>query len=139
MLTYSDISTYLEGWLTTVGYNPLPYFDPGPGVNLDAIDANPDRIVLCSIGGGAGFSTEMVLDRPMVALRTIGKQMDYTDAEQLAYDCDQGMAAIDHSQFVNGKWWTSINRVGGGPALLLKDDGDRYHFTCNYIVEVVYE
>jgi hypothetical protein len=138
MLTYSDISAYLQGWLTGLGYNPLPFFDPGPAINLDALDANPDRIVIPTIGSGAGFATEMVFDRPAVALRTIGKQMDYADAEKLANDCDQAMAAIDHSQWVNGKWWSSINRVGGGPALLMKDDADRYHFTCNYIVEVVY-
>lgn len=138
MLQYADIELYLQGYLTGLGYNPLPTFDPGPGVNLDAIDIAPDQLVLVSIGAGAGFSTEEVFDRPMVSLRTVGKQMDYTNAEQLAQDCDKGLCAVAQSQFVNGKWVTSINRVGGGPALLLKDDGDRYHFTCNYIVEVVY-
>jgi Bacteriophage minor capsid protein len=133
-----DIENYLSSWLRTVGYNPLPVFDPGPGINLDATDVSPDRLVLVTIGAGAGFSTEEVFDRPMVSLRTVGPQMNYTDAESLAYDCDKGLTAIDHAQVFSGKWVTSINRVGGGPALLLKDDGDRYHFTCNYIVEVVY-
>lgn len=139
MLTFSDVETYLKGYLTTLGYSPLPFFDPGPGTNLDAADANPDRLVLCQIGGGAGFDVEMIFDRPMVQIRTAGLQMDYSDAEKLAYDCDQGMTAIDQSQYLNGKWVLAITRVGGGPSLLLKDDADRYHFTCNYIWEVVYD
>lgn len=138
MLTFSDIEAYLSGYLTSVGYDPLPVFDPGPGIDLDAQDINPDRLVLCSLSAGAGFDVEMIFDRPVVALRTVGMQTDYADAEKLAYDCDRGMTNIDHSQFVNGKWVLAITRVGGGPALLLKDNGDRYHFTCNYIVEVEY-
>jgi hypothetical protein len=138
MLLFSDIEAYLTGYLTSVGYDSLPVFDPGPGIDLDAQDVNPDRLVLLSLSSGAGFDVEMIFDRPVVAIRTIGLQMDYADAEKLAYDCDKGMTAIDHSQFVNGKWVLAITRVGGGPALLLKDNADRYHFTCNYIVEVEY-
>jgi hypothetical protein len=138
MLQFVDIETFLQAQLTVLGYNPLPVFDPGPGYNLDAQDASPDQMVLVSIGAGAGFSTEQVFDQPMVQLRAIGKQSDYTDAEKLAQDCDKIMSGVAQSQFINGKWVTAINRVGGGPSLLIKDDGDRYHFTCNYIVEIEY-
>lgn len=138
MLSYVDVASYLQGWLTGLGYDPLPYFDPGPGTDLDASDASPGRLVLLTIGSGIGFSTEQVFDRPMVQVRTAGLQMDYTDGEKLAQDCDRGMTAIASSQFLNGKWCLSINRVGGPPLLLLKDDGDRYHFTCSYIVEIEY-
>jgi Bacteriophage minor capsid protein len=140
MLTFSDVETYLQGYLLALDrYNPLPYFDPGPGATLDSQDMNPDRMVICWIAAGAGFDSEMVFDRPMVQIRTIGLQMNYSDAEQLAYDCDRGMTAIDHSQYINGKWVLAITRSGGGPTLLMKDDGDRYHFTCSYIWEVTYE
>jgi hypothetical protein len=138
MLSFVDLETYLKGWLTEVGYDPLPYFDPGPGTDLNAIDASPGRLVLLTIGSGAGFTTEQVFDRPMVQVRTAGLQSDYSDAEKLSQDCDRAMTAVAQSQFLNGKWCLSINRLSGSPLLLLKDDADRYHFTCSYIVEIQY-
>jgi hypothetical protein len=138
MLTYTDMQVYLSSWLTGLQYNPLPVFNPGPGLNTDAIDVSPARLVVLSLSSGAGLSTEEVFDRPGVQVRTVGLQMNYSDAEKLAQDIDRGMIAVDSSRYINGKWVLSIVRSGGGPSLLMKDDGDRYHFTCNYIVEVQY-
>jgi hypothetical protein len=137
LLSYSDVVEYLAGWLTGLGYDPLPVFDPGPGVDTDAIDVSPGRLVLLTLGSGAGYDVEMVFDRPAVFVRTVGNQMDYADAEKLAFDVDAGLTfPLDHSQLLGDKWLLSVVRAGGGPALLLKDDGDRYHFTCSYIMEV---
>jgi hypothetical protein len=87
---------------------------------------------------GGGLDMEAIFDRAAIQLRTVGPQMDYAKAEQLAMDCDNVFVSFMLSQTVNGKWWLSATRAGGSPALLQKDDGDRYHFYCNYIVEVEY-
>lgn len=134
MLRISDVETYLKSFLTGIGYNPLPVFSAGPGANDDALDESPDRLVLLSFGSGAGMSNEYVFDNPALQVRTAGKQMDYNDAEQLAFDVDKGLLKYDHSMFMGTVWITSIQRAGGNPALLLKDNGDRYNFTCTYIV-----
>ncbi len=135
MLGYSNLRNYLSTWLDSLGYSPLPTFNPGPGSDPDAIDVSPGRLVLLSIGSGAGLSVEYAFDRPGIQLRTAGLQGDYSDAETFAYDCDRGFLMIDHSQYVDGVWTTSIVRSGGGPALLEKDSAGRFHFTCNYIAE----
>ena len=137
MLQYADVQTYLESQLTPL-YNPLPVFDPGPGSDPKVQDLNPDMMVIISLTGGAGMDSEEVFDRASVQIRTVGPQQDYTGAEKLAQDVDRAMVKIDSSQSLNGKWTLSVVRSGGAPALLLIDDGDRYHFTCNYIWEVVY-
>lgn len=132
---YRILEAYLATYLTGIGYDPLPVIDPGPGPNRDALDLSPASLVLLTIGPGAGLSSEGVFDRPSVQVRAIGEQNDYDSAEKLAFDCDTGLLLIDHSQSVGGRWFTSFNRFGGNPALLLKDDADRYHFTCSYIYE----
>lgn len=138
-LTYADVQGYIAGYLTSLGtYNPLPFFDPGPDADLVLQDQSPNYMVMIVVGGGAGLDVEEVFDRALVHIRTIGNQEDYTGAEKLAQDVDRGMNAIASSQSINNKWTLSIVRSGGAPSLLLRDDGDRYHFTCNYIWEVQY-
>ena len=138
MLSYTDVQTFISNYLTNIGYTPLPVFDPGPGVTVDAIDKAPNQLVILTLTAGASLDAEQVFDRPAVQVRSIGPQLDYLNAETLAQDIDKAMVAVDQSQYINGKWVLSILRTAGAPQLLLKDDGDRYHFTCNYIWEVVY-
>jgi hypothetical protein len=108
-------------------------------MNLDALDVSPGQLVIIALGSGPGLSVEELFDRQIAQIRSVGLQgSNYQSAEQLAQDVDKGMIAIDHSQSINNKWVLSVVRSGGGPALLLKDDADRYHFTCNYVVEVQY-
>jgi len=116
----------------------MPTFTPGPSADIDATDIAPEALVIITLWPGGGLDSEEVFDRAGVQLRTVGPQMDYTGSEQLAQDCDRAMLSIDQSQHINGKWTLSIVRSGGAPALVQKDDGDRYHFYCNYIWEVVY-
>jgi hypothetical protein len=131
---YSQIRDYLKTYLAGLGYDPLPTFDPGPGADSNALDRSPDRLVLLTFGSGAGLSQEYAIDNPALYVRTVGGQADYDDSQQLSQDVDKGLLKLDHSQFVNGIWITSVQRAGGNPTLLLKDDGDRYHFTCTYII-----
>jgi len=138
LLTYSDVRTYLQDKLTAAGYATLPTFDPGPGANLDALDTVPNGMVIISSWPGPGFDAEQVFDRQAFQFRTIGPQSDFEGAEQLAQDCDRAMVGFSISQYVNGKWWLSVQRAGGAPSLLLQDEGDRFHFYANYIVEVEY-
>jgi hypothetical protein len=138
MLKYSDVKTYLEAYLSNLEYDPMPYFDPGPGTDLNVQDLSPDSMVIITLNPGPGLDMEEVFDRPGLQIRAIGPQQDYDAAEQLAQDIDKALVAVDSSQSINGKWTLSVVRTGGAPALLLVDDGDRYHFTCNYIWEVVY-
>jgi hypothetical protein len=139
MLSYADVTFLLTGYLTNLGtYSPLPSFVPGPATNLDAEDFAPEQLVIISFMPGMGLDAEELFDRQGVQLRAVGAQMDYMGAEKLAQDCDKAMMSIDISQNINGKWTLDIWRAGGGPTLVQKDDGDRYHFFCNYIWEVEY-
>ena len=119
-------------------YDPLPVFDPGPGTDLNVQDLSPNMLVIITLTPGPGLDIEGLFDRAAVQVRSIGNQQDYNSAETLAQDIDRVMTALDSSQMLNGKRLLSVVRSGGAPALLPSDDGDRYHFTCNYIWEVSY-
>lgn len=139
MLALADVESLLTSYLTNLGtYNPLPVFTPGPMADLDAVDIAFEQLVIITLWPGMGLDAEQMFDRAGVQLRTVGIQTDYTNAEQLAQDCDKAMMSIDLSQHINGKWTLDIWRAGGAPTVVQKDDGDRYHFYCNYIWEVEY-
>jgi hypothetical protein len=139
MLAYADVEMFVSDYLTNLAtYQPMPVFYPGPAADIDANDISPEMLVIISLWPGAGLDSEQVFDRAGVQLRTIGPQMDYSRGEQLAQDCDRAMLSLQISQYVNNKWTLSIQRAGGSPTLIQKDNGDRYHFYCNYIWEVEY-
>jgi hypothetical protein len=138
MLTYNDVQTLIANGLTAKGYSPLPVFHPGPGPDLDAQDVNPNSMVVIQLLAGLGESTDGAFDRASFQVRAIGPQGDYLSAETLARDIDQTCLTVVSSKSATGKWGLPIVRTGGAPALLLQDDGDRYHFICSYIWEVVY-
>jgi len=141
MLAYIDVQTYIADQLTKLNYDPLPTFDPGPGADINVQDLVPGAMVILTIGAGAGMDSELLFDRPAVQVRVIGPQQDYAGAETLAQMIDKLMGDLGGataSRTINGKRILSIVRAGGAPTLLPQDDGDRYHFTCNYIWEVVY-
>jgi hypothetical protein len=91
-----------------------------------------------TIGSGLGFSEEGLFDQPTIQVRVAGNQSDYSDAEKLAQDLDRGFFALGSGGKVNGKKVVTVWRIGGGPAVLLRDAADRTHFTANYIWEVQY-
>jgi hypothetical protein len=138
MLQYKDVKQVVVDALTAANWTPMPYFDPGPGTDLDVQDLSPDTMVIITLTPGAGLDSEQVFDRAGIQIRTVGPQEDYDTAESLAQVVDRALIAIDHSQNLNNKRVLSVTRAGGAPALMPIDNGDRYHFTCNYIWEVQY-
>jgi hypothetical protein len=138
MLNYVDVKDVVEAFLTAANWKPMPFFDPGPGTDVVVQDKSPDTMVIITLTPGAGLDSEELFDRAGIQIRTIGPQEDYDTAEKLAQIVDRALIAIDHSQNLNGKRVLSVVRAGGAPALMPIDNGDRYHFTCNYIWEVQY-
>jgi len=138
MLTYDDVRTLISDGLTVKNYNPLPVFQPGPGPDLDAQDSSPYQMVVVQLLAGLGQATEGLFDKASFQIRAIGPQGDYTSAETLARDIDQVLMATVASRSASGKWGLPLYRTGGAPALLMQDNGDRYHFICSYIWEVEY-
>ena len=138
MLAYADVEGFVASGLTALNYDPLPFLDPGPATDPNVQDLVPGMMVILSLSGGAGLDSEQVFDRAGLQVRSIGDQQDYTSAEKLAQDIDNLLVGVDSSRSINSKWTLAIQRAGGPPAFLLKDNGDRYHFTCNYIWEVQY-
>jgi hypothetical protein len=136
MLKYADVVQYLTQTLPPQ-YSDI-YYSHGPSTDTSTFDSVPDSIIVVTIGSGPGFDSEMLFDRSMVQIRSIGPQFDYSGAEDLADAIDKALVAVDSSRLINGKWTLSIVRSGGPPAPLLRDDGDRHHFTCNYVWEVEY-
>ena len=132
-LTLADAITYSTAWLASLEYDPLPVVDGGPADSI-TLKLSDDRLVLLTLGSGAGLDSEYMFDRPALQVYAVGAQGDQNDAEKLALDLDRGwLAAV--RQFVGNTWVLSTVRAGGRPAKLLLDSADRSHYTCSYIIE----
>lgn len=108
----------------------MPDVEVFPGPVLPDI---PNRFVVWTRYGGSGLELEGVLDVKGWQFRAVGKQMDYTSAEEVADAID--IAMISHySKKIGGVWVPEIRRVGGAPSALMEDEADRTHFTCSYLV-----
>lgn len=103
-----------------------------PGPELPDI---PDNCVVLTRYGGPGLDADGAIDDVSWQVRSIGRQNDYDSAETIADAID--IAFISHySRHVGGVWVPRIRRVGGAPAPLMVDSGDRTHFVCSYVVSV---
>lgn len=103
---------------------------PGPG-----LPDVPDESVVWSPYGGPGLEMDGALDGRSWQFRAIGRQNDYESAEEIATVLD--IAFISHfSSKVGDLWVTSIERVGGAPSPLTRDNGNRTHFVCSYVFSV---
>lgn len=96
----------------------------------------PDEYVLLTRYGGPGVEIDGAIDAVTWQVRSVGFQMeDESSAENIADAVD--IAFLSHySRKVGNTWVASIQRMGGAPAPLMKDDADRTHFVCSYIVSV---
>lgn len=135
-MRYRDLETWAKGYFTGLRYNPMPVFDRGPGTDVILQKAlAAQRVIFFSLGGGGALTTEGLFDTPFITTRCIGKQRDGDDAEQMAIDLDIGLLSFESNRYMGDALVLSINRSGGGPQLLMRGAGDRYHFTCSYVVE----
>lgn len=118
----------MKGW---AGANvpALNGFRHYPGPDL------PDeggKYVLWTRYGGPGEDLEGVIDDIAWQARVVGAPNNYGSAETAADALDVALLSL-FSQNVAGTWLTRVARVGGAPAALMVDDGDRTHMVCSYI------
>lgn len=82
------------------------------------------------------LSTEDLFNGVGVTIETVGEQYDYSGAEDFALAMDKAMLSASYSQLIGTSWVLSVSRVGAGPAELEYDDANRYHFVCDYLIDV---
>jgi hypothetical protein len=135
-MRYSSLRDYLQSDLTTRrGYAEAPFFAPGPADD-DAVDQVPGAMVVLTLGGGGPLEVSNLYDTPFAQIEAIGAQFDYDGAAKLATDLDRGMLRVDSAVTMGGVRVLAINRQGGAPSPLRRDDGERYHFVCGYVLTV---
>lgn len=124
MKTFATFRTYVR---TLPGVPGDITVEPGP----DLPDV-PGRWVVLTPYGGPGLLLEGALDGRAWQVRVAGLQGNYDDAEAIANAIDVGLLSIvaGNDLGVHG-----VQRVGGAPNPLLKDDSDRWQFICSYIFD----
>lgn len=94
----------------------------------------PGEFIICTGYGGPGEDVEGVIDNVSWQIRVVGPQNDYDTSEDLAIQIDKFFLSWQSDyMFEGGPWLAGIQRSGGAPAPLVRDDADRTHFICNYI------
>lgn len=96
----------------------------------------PDRVVFVNQTGGAGESKERAFERATVQVRCRGAQNDPADAEALADQVDRALMDVAYPVTIGGRHVTSIQWVGGPPALVGRDDARRSELAASYVVEI---
>lgn len=127
-MKFSDLSLLIRTGLN----QPNLLVAPGPEMPDTAT-----RFVVLTKTSGPGFETEMLIDREGWQVRAVGDQNDYDDGESLATAIDVLLVGLSGGGIVvGGKKVISIYRTAGPPTPLLRDDAERHHFVCSYIVSV---
>ena len=138
-VTYAVMRGYLQPRLEARGWNRtngrVVSYSPGPSGDPLEQKITAQRAIFLDIGGGPGLALEATYDRVMIGARFVGPQKQYDEAEALALGGDAELVAFGGSaDLVPGLRGLFIDRAGGRPTLLLKDNAERYHFTASYIV-----
>lgn len=126
MRTFQQMRAFID---SLTGVPDGVWFEPGP-----SLPDIPGRFIMLTRYGGPGEHFEGVLDQIAWQVRVAGLQNDYDDAESIADAIDVAFLSI-HSQYIDGNWVSGVQRVGGAPNPLLKDDAERTHFVCSYIID----
>lgn len=145
-MKYSEIRDFVQSGLASRGYSTLnpndgtesrtmPVFDPGPVTIPSLLAKYPTTVVFLTVGNGIGLTVEEIFDQPFITVRVIGLQGNYDYAEQLAYDVDDILLAVDHNTIIGQSLTLRISRTGGPPQLIDFDSGSRYHFQNTYVAE----
>lgn len=149
-LGYSDVRTYLEGKLAHYGYGvrdvetgelpdgalyDMPTFSGQPSGDPQSWKVVPGSIVFLAVGGGPGLTKEELFDRVFISVRCVGEQSDHEGGRRLAMAVDRALLAFDSSDYLGTIYTLYVGRAGGSPQLLMRDDGERYHYPTSYIAE----
>lgn len=97
----------------------------------------PDSAVVIDPRGGASPTFEGIFDRPAIFIQCRGEQADPGSAETLAAQVDAILLAPPPNRvLVGGLYVTNVQRLGGPPSLLGRDDAQRSILAATYIFEV---
>ena len=131
-MRFVDLKAMIEGYLRSVDFEKYGDLEVYPGPNDPRI---PDWYVLITMTGGPGYNTEGLFDGVSYQVKMVGKQHDYTSAEDTALVIDKFIMSFYTGKFGN-TWLTHFQRIGGRPAALMVDDADRHHFVASYVADV---
>jgi hypothetical protein len=139
-MLYSDALSFVTAGLAGLGYGTaghpvMPAFSPGPAAIPKVQEAvSPNAVVFLTVGNGLGLAHEGLYEQPFITVRVLGPQNDYDTAEQITYDLDRLMLAVDSPRNVGSCRTLYITR-NASPQLVDLDEADRYHFQTTYITE----
>lgn len=128
-LTYSDLSTWLQGLLTAASVSQFPDFNEGP-----YIPEMPNELCSITLTGGTGYQLEGGADAPTFQVRVRSEQSNQSSAEQQSLLLDQLIFLAQYpTALASGLKLLLVSRVGGGPASIgPPDDAYRFDYVCNY-------
>lgn len=124
MRTFQQMKTFI---LALPGVPAGITCEPGP-----SLPDVPGRFIVLTRYGGPGEELEGVMDGISWQVRIAGLQGDYDDAEAIADAIDVGLLSVQTAN-IGGVHVAGVQRVGGAPNPLLKDDAERTQFICSYI------
>jgi hypothetical protein len=136
ILPLASVEMYLVArGLRAAGAYPDAKVVRGTGSAADVKAIGAGRGIVLSRGAGPGLLYEWTFDQPIITVRTIGRQNDYDDGEQLAGAVDRWMLA-DSNVDIGGWRALFVVRTGGGPTCIQVDTARRAHFSCSYVMPV---
>lgn len=129
-ITPDDIVTFLA----TLGVEAFASYD-------GHLPDSPDQVVAVAMTGGPGYTFEQALDNVAFQMHTRGAANDDKDAALLAWQVDYALVPPPLADpcvpaMVGSQRVQMIQRAGGPPAFLKRDDNRRAHYTGNYIFTV---
>jgi hypothetical protein len=144
-IRFADVQEFLTAGLTSLGYatgnpdtNPtvrtLPVISPGPASVASLQKVTPGPLIFVQLGFGAGLQSEGLWDHQHLTVRVIGQQNDYASAENLMWDTDRLLLAVQGSGSIGASRVLYVARAGGSPGLIDFDAANRHHFQTTYVV-----
>jgi hypothetical protein len=135
-LTYTDLSTWLQGLVNAAGTrvsSAFPAFNEGP-----YIPEMPDELCTLSLTGGIGFQMEGAADQQTFQVRIRSQQNDQSTAEAQAILLDKLIFQAPFPVTLSsGFKLLLVSRTGGAPAALgPPDDAYRFDYVGNYYATV---
>lgn len=139
-MRYNDVYTWVQDQLKAKGYGKsggprMPKIDPGPPTIQGLWKKSPKGMLFLTLGNGAGLAMEGLFDRTFLVVRVVGEQDNFAYAENLAYDMDDILLAVDHNTTIGTGLTLYVTRTAGPPQLIDYDASNRYHYQSTYLME----